>query len=119
MVLMKNAVKNPLSRHLAFGALSATVGFMTMSLALANMTHTVSEKGKKFSPSGVMEIGVGDTVKFVNDDDVDHNVMIKKMSFNSDQQKPGASNDVTFDASGKYKVRCAIHPKMKLTIVAK
>lgn len=100
-------------------ALVGALGVLTIAFAFAGKTHTITEKGKKFSPSGTLDVAVGDVVKFQNDDGVDHNVIIKKMSYDSGLQKPGASNEVAMNAAGKFKARCAIHPKMKLTINAK
>ncbi len=84
--------------------------------ALAATSHQVIESDKKFSVKTV-EISVGDTVTFVNNDTIKHNIAIKKMKFNSGLQEPGKNVDVVFDKSGKFKVRCGIHPKMKLKVV--
>ena len=99
-------------------AVTGALGFASMNAALASKTHTVSEKGKAFSAK-MLEVAVGDTVSFVNDDDIKHNVLISKMKFDSGLQDMGAQTDVAFDKAGKFKVRCAIHPKMKMTVVAK
>lgn len=78
---------------------------------------TVTEKGKVFSQSDVT-IKVGDTVLFVNDDDVSHNVMSTNPDnkFNLGLLPPGNSTPVTFNAPGTIVVLCAIHPTMKMTV---
>ena len=97
---------------------AAALGFGVVTFAAASTSHTVSEKGKVFGPNK-LEIAKGDTVSFVNDDKIKHNVMIRTMKFNSGLQAPGDTTDVTFDKAGTFKVRCAIHPKMKMSITVK
>ena len=92
------------------------LGAAGLGAALAATTHQVIAIDKKFSVK-TMEISAGDTVTFVNDDTIKHNISIKKMKFNSGLQEPGKDVAVMFDKSGKFKVRCGIHPKMKLKVV--
>ncbi len=84
----------------------------------AQDTVTISQKGKAFSESSVT-IKSGAKVRFVNDDTVAHNVYARIGSDKEDLglQKPGEQGEISFDKPGKYRVRCAIHPKMKLTVV--
>ncbi len=79
--------------------------------------QVVTQKGKQFSPR-VLDIKVGDTVTFRNDDKHRHNVYSRTSghTFRIKKQKPGQSNDVVFDRTGEIKVRCAMHPKMKMVI---
>ena len=83
--------------------------------ALAAAGNVVEQKDKSF---GVKEltISAGESVTFVNSDSVKHNILIKDIDFNSGSQDPGAEATAKFDAAGKYKVRCGIHPKMKMTV---
>lgn len=97
---------------------TAGLGFGVVTFAAANTNHTVSEKGKVFAPARLV-VAKGDTVSFVNDDKSKHNVMIRSLKYNSGLQAPGESSDVTFDKAGNFKVRCAIHPKMKMTVTVK
>ena len=79
---------------------------------------SVSQKDKTFAPESV-SVKVGDTVKFLNDDDVTHNVIAKSPagdSKNNGAQKPGETVSVVFDKPGDHEVRCGIHPKMKMTV---
>ncbi len=79
---------------------------------------TITQAGKKFSESKIT-ISVGDTVKFVNDDKITHNIHSTTAghAFDLGGQEPGTTVSHTFSSPGTLKVRCAIHPKMKLTIV--
>ena len=81
-------------------------------------TFTVTQQGKKFDTKDI-DLAVGDTIEFVNDDEYTHNIYSKSkvQEFNLGKQEPGASDKVTFDNAGKVKVRCAIHPKMKLNVM--
>ena len=77
---------------------------------------SVGQAGKAFNPAD-LQVKVGDSVKFNNDDTVDHAVLVKgPHESNLGQIKPGDAKSVSFDQAGTYDVRCAIHPKMKLTI---
>ena len=94
----------------------ALAAAMTTSGLAAAAEVTVSQQDKAFAP-GAVEAKVGDTVVFANKDSVAHNVMASGAEkFNLGSIKPGASADTTLGHAGEVEVRCAIHPKMKLTI---
>ena len=97
------------------GYLCTAVG---LSFAFAAVDHTISQKGKVFSEKK-LELSVGQTVNFINDDAVKHNIIVKKLEFNGGIAEPGEETKVTFDQAGKFKVRCGIHPKMKMTVQVK
>lgn len=64
---------------------------------------------------------VGDTIQFVNRDEVSHNVsgsVQNKIAFNVKIQEPGAVNDrnVKLTEKGEYTIQCAIHPKMIIKV---
>ncbi len=68
-----------------------------------------------------MSAKVGDKIKFVNRDEVAHNVsgtIENKTEFDVKLQEPGIKNDRVIDITkkGEYTIQCAIHPKMKLKI---
>jgi plastocyanin len=76
----------------------------------------VGQANKTFNPDA-LQIKVGDSIKFNNDDKVTHAVLVKgPAESNLGQIKPGDAKSVSFDQAGTYDVKCAIHPKMKLTI---
>lgn len=90
--------------------------------ALTSAAHAaevvIDQQNKEFSQKSV-SIKVGDSVKFVNKDDMVHDVHSSSDGYDFDlgAQKPGSEASHTFDKPGKVKVRCAIHPKMKLEVV--
>lgn len=83
----------------------------------AGPSHVVVQKDKAFS-TAELKVKPGDTVVFKNEDDVVHNVFSQSpgFEFNSKSQAPGAETSASFDKAGVVEVRCAIHPKMKMTI---
>lgn len=83
-------------------------------------TILVSQKDKAFNTDTV-EISVGDSVEFKNDDKITHNVFSSTaaIKFDLKTQKPGLSSVVKFDTEGEGEVRCAIHPQMKLKLKVK
>jgi plastocyanin len=78
----------------------------------------VTQKDKAFSATE-LTVKTTDSVVFRNDDSVAHNVFSKDAAFNLKIQPPGDKKAVTFDKPGTYQVRCAIHPKMMLTVTVK
>jgi plastocyanin len=82
---------------------------------------TVGQKNKTFSMEAAT-LKRGDTVKFVNDDATQHNVLItgpQDELKNSGVQEPGEAAAFQLDKAGTYQVECGIHPKMKMSIVVK
>ena len=94
------------------------VGVIAVSYPSFAAEHEINQAGKKFSKKEI-SVSVGDTVVFKNDDKRDHNILIKSLGFNSGKQNPGELVSLEISEAGKHKVRCGIHPKMKMTIVAK
>lgn len=87
------------------------------SLVAGPTKYTVTQSDRKFS-STELAIHTGDTVVFVNNDDVSHNIYSNSEAgkFDNKTQSRGNSTPVTFQQEGTIEVRCAIHPSMKLTI---
>jgi plastocyanin len=81
---------------------------------------TVNQKNREFSSTEIT-IKRGEKVVFQNDDEVTHNVFStsKANAFTIKVQKPGEASTVDFTEEGVTEVRCAIHPKMKLTVTVK
>ena len=93
--------------------LSASVGYAAES--------TVTQSHTSFDLDEV-SIKPGDTVSFLNKDDVTHNIQVLNEDGDNDDkglQKPGETIKETFPKAGNYKIHCAIHPKMKMTVAVK
>ncbi len=100
-----------------------TVGLASVALVVwaeAVKETKVTQKDREFSATEIT-IKPGEKVVFQNDDEVTHNVFStsKANAFTIKVQKPGESSIVDFTEEGTTEVRCAIHPKMKLTVTVK
>ena len=95
----------------------AGTGWANPSIAA---TTTIVQAGQAFSETDIT-IKAGDHVKFANQDDVNHNILVQEGDDDDNArdmgvQPPGAAVDVAFDKAGKFKIRCHIHPSMKLNV---
>ena len=95
----------------------AVLAGLTTAAFADESSHEINQAGKKFSERRIT-VAVGETVKFVNDDGTTHNVhsLSEGNAFDLGAQAPGTVTTHTFTTAGKAKVRCAIHPKMKLDV---
>ena len=87
-------------------------------VAGAGARFVVSQKGRAFNPNAIV-VRAGDLINFVNDDgDLLHHAFLEDgaFSFDTGDQAPGSSTEVTFPVKGKFTVQCGIHPKMKLVV---
>ena len=93
------------------------LGIVAAGVVWAAQEHTVMQKDKAFSVKK-LSIKVGDTVKFINDDNFIHNIfsLSEAKSFDLGSFGKGGSKSVTFDKIGKIEVECAVHPDMHLDI---
>ncbi len=75
-------------------------------------THNEDQKGMKFVPH-VLAITKGDTVDFLNHDNVAHNVYSPdNEGFNLGTFKENEKRSYKFDSTGSYTLLCSIHPEM-------
>lgn len=85
----------------------------------AASTITIGQRGLQLSQSSA-SLAKGDRIVFTNEDDVIHNIHIfgpgGDDSMDLGLQKPGASLTYRFDKPGAYRVRCNIHPSVKMTV---
>jgi plastocyanin len=100
-------------------SIGIAAGMIAIALAPAAFAGevVVTQENKAFSEKSI-SIKSGDAVKFVNKDDIVHDVhsTTDGYSFDLGSQQPGTETAYTFAQPGKVKVRCAIHPKMKLEV---
>ena len=82
--------------------------------------HEVGQKNKKFTVEQ-LDIQVGDSVKFTNNDPFFHNVfsLSDVLTFDLGSYPKNEHRTVTFDDPGTVEVECAIHPNMRMTIEVK
>ncbi len=109
-------------RFLGFSAAICSfslLGLVTMSTSAQAGDVKIIQKNKSFGMKK-LTVKVGDTLLFVNEDKVSHNMISKSKGheFEIKIQKPGTTEKKKVTSAGKFKVKCAIHPKMKLKITA-
>ena len=100
--------------------ITAVAGLALVALAETAKEHKITQSDRTFSNAEIT-IKPGEKVIFQNDDEVTHNVFStsKANPFSIKVQKPGESSAVDFAEEGVTEVRCAIHPKMKMTVTVK
>lgn len=72
---------------------------------------TVHMRDSSFQPTAT-KVAVGQTVAFVNDDEVLHNVTGGDKSLHSGDIAGGKTWKFTFDKAGTYRYTCTYHPWM-------
>ena len=98
-------------------AVAVAVVGVTAALPAAGAEYTVSLKGTTFQPPTV-NAKVGDTLKFINDDSVDHEMFVPTKGFGVDlgMQKPPTVSELKLAKQGSFEVECVIHPHMVLKV---
>jgi plastocyanin len=101
-------------------ALGASLAAVLASASFAGATVAVDQHDLSFDKAQ-LTVSTGDIVNFTNNDKTAHNILIngEGVSLNSGLQQPGQTFSAPFVKPGTYQVTCAIHPKMKMTVVVK
>jgi plastocyanin len=81
------------------------------------VVRIVDDAGSSSYIPNPVEVKVGETVTWVNDDSNLHTATSKDGVFNSDVLFEGQSFTYTFDKEGEYPFFCDIHPGMVGTVV--
>lgn len=88
----------------------------------AATTITVIQRGLALNMASA-SLTRGDRLNFTNDDDVIHNIHIfgpgDEENTDLGLQKPGKLLSYKFDKLGSYRVRCNIHPSVKMSVTVK
>jgi plastocyanin len=91
---------------LAFGAIAAQEENV---VAIDNFTFTAKE----------LTVAVGTTVKWVNHDDIPHNVVDKSKAFRSKVLETDDAFSFTFASAGTFDYFCGLHPQMVGKIIVR
>jgi amicyanin len=91
---------------LAFGAVAAQEENV---VTIDNFTFAAPE----------LTVAIGTTVKWVNHDDIPHNVVDKNKAFRSKALDTDDSYSFTFASAGTYDYFCGLHPHMQGKIIVK
>lgn len=75
-------------------------------------TYQVIINNYTFQPASIT-VHPGDTIVWINKDDVDHTVTALNGSFDSGALDPGAKFQFVFQQTGNTSYRCGVHPEMK------
>ncbi len=106
----------PFRSFFAFAVLASLVA--TAPIDAVAEEHTVSMTGKAFSPTA-LRIQAGDTIRFVNDDSVTHDIysLTQGHLFTSGRRAPGKHAVFVFNRPGAFDViSAAQYDKMKLSV---
>ena len=101
--------------------LAAFAGLVIGVSTAAIAATTITQKDKTFSEKSITA-KLGEKIKFVNDDNVTHNITVKTpggTTWPGVLENPGEQIELVFDEAGVYEVRCLIHPKMKMSVEVK
>jgi plastocyanin len=96
----------------------AALGALAAAGPAGAATKTINIYGSGFSPKSAT-ITEGDTVTWVNKDNVTHQVLDNKGAFVSPILRPGQSFSFTFHASGTYNYKDELHPKLTGSLTVK
>ena len=93
------------------------IAALSLSASALAETHTVGQKDNQFTVES-LTVKTGDSVNFLNEDEVFHNVfsLSDAKLFDLGSYPKGESKSVTFDEPGVVEVECAIHPEMFMEI---
>ena len=94
---------------LAFGTVAAEEAKEANVVTIDNFTFTSPE----------LTVAVGTTVKWINHDDIPHNVINKDKVFRSKALDTDDSYSFTFASAGTFDYFCGLHPHMQGKIIVK
>ena len=100
-------------------AIAAVVLAATLPIAHPSSAaeHVVRMAGADYSPNRI-DARVGDTIRFVNDDGMNHNVFVPTLDHGVDlgRQEPGDDRVMTLGRAGTFEAECVFHGRMLLTV---
>lgn len=96
-------------------ALAASLPVLAATAARAQTTHTVTIKNFAFSPAA-LTIAPGDTVTWVNEDNMRHSALDLNGAFDTGLISQGQSASIAFGGQGTFEYRCGPHRNMRGSI---
>jgi plastocyanin len=96
----------------------ALVAFGTVAAEETKDANVITIDNFSFSPPE-LTVAVGTTVKFVNHDDIPHNIVNTDKVFRSKPLDTDDSYSYTFASAGTFNYFCGLHPKMTGKIIVK
>ena len=83
----------------------------------STVVKIVANAGSNSYNPNPVEVKVGETVTWINDDSVIHTATSTDGTFDSGIMRNGQSFSYTFDTAGEYPYYCTLHPNMVGTVV--
>ncbi len=105
-----------LTRTLALGALAGLVAAALATSPVRAAEIEVKIDNFTFNPQRIT-VKAGDTVTWINHDDIPHTVTSKTLVFRSKAMDTDDKFSFTFATPGTYLYFCALHPMMTGSIV--
>ena len=109
----------------ACGEETSTNGGATGTTSAGGSTSTTATKSSvvnisnsAFDPAE-LNVAVGTTVTWSNNDSLTHTVTASGGEFNSGDMKRGQNFGYTFNEPGSFEYGCTIHPAMQGTVIVK
>jgi plastocyanin len=106
------------ARTLAFGVTILLVAVAIVASPASAADIEVKIGNFTFNPKQIT-VNVGDTVVWINHDDIPHTVASQTQAFRSKALDTDDKFSFTFATPGTYPYFCALHPQMTGTIVVK
>ncbi|HST62732.1 MAG TPA: cupredoxin family copper-binding protein [Longimicrobium sp.] len=100
------------------GAPAATASVDVAAAEAAGTLERAGMRNMAFAP-GRMEVAVGTTVQWTNNDPLAHTVTASDRSFDSGLIQPGGTWAHTFTTPGTYDYSCTPHPFMKGVVIVR
>lgn len=121
-------IRNQISQWLESGGSehdlqeSSSSSSSSSSLAITEegkVVSIVANSGSNSYNPNAIEVRVGDTVTWINDDSSPHTVTSSSddSTFDSDVLRKGETFSFTFDKEGEYPYFCTLHPSMVGTVI--
>ena len=104
-------------KALAVSAVFFPTGVWLQANASSEDMIVISQKNRTYAPEAV-SVKAGESIRIINDDIFLHHAFVddEDMEFDSGPMEEGETRDIEFSEPGEYDIKCAIHPKMKLTV---
>jgi plastocyanin len=83
----------------------------------STVVKIVANAGSNSYNPNPVEVKVGETVTWINDDSVIHTATSTDGTFDSGIMRKGQPFSYTFDTAGEYPYYCTLHPNMVGTVV--
>jgi plastocyanin len=83
----------------------------------STVVKIVANTGSNSYNPNPLEVKVGETVTWINDDSVIHTATSTDGTFDSGIMRNGQSFSYAFDTAGEYPYYCTLHPNMVGTVV--